>query len=258
MDKRTKLIMAGGAALAIVVATAVSFLLARQPATTTIVAQSPFAQAAPVATLVPRTAPVLVAVQHIPSGTAITSANVGHLFRQVYLPKGSVQQDNVFSDLGQLTSFLAVSSHQTVVPLDAGEQLSTILLSGIGAATKGSTAAQQIPVGYDAETLVIEVAKAVNGVISANDRVDIIYSVPVKPGVSTAGSEPDHTATLIQGALVLSAQPISNTYTLALSPQDSVRLAHVQDAGWSIHLALRSSYDGDRRHTTRKLAASNF
>lgn len=258
MDKKTKLVMAGGAVLAIVVATVVSFLLARQPATTTIVAQSPAAQAAPVAPLAPRTAPVLVAVQHIPSGTAITAANVGHLFRQVTLPVGSVQQDNVFASLAQLTSFLAISSHQTLAPLDAGEQLSTDLLLGVNAATKGSTAAQQIPLGYDAVTLVLEVTKAVNGVIAAHDRVDVIYSVPVKVGVITAGSEPNHTATLIQGALVLSAQPISNTYTLAISPQDSVRLAHVEDAGWSIHLALRSSFDGDQRHVSHQRTASDF
>jgi len=249
--------MAGGALLAIVVATAISFLLARQPAATTIIAQSPPTQAAPVATLEPRTAPVLVAVQRIPSGTSITSANVGHLFQQVNLPKGIVQQDNVFANLSQLTSLLTISPHQTVAPLDAGEQLSAILLSG-GTTAKGSPAAQQIPLGYDAETLVVEVAKAVNGVIAANDRVDIIYSVPVKPGVSTAGSEPDHTAGLIQSVLVLSAQPISNTYTLALSPQDSIRLAHVQDSGWSVHLALRSAYDGDQRRPTHKLAAGNF
>ncbi len=258
MDNSSKYLMLGGGVLAMAVAAVVSLILARQPAATVVVPAAPPPIVGAASAVLPQVAPVLVAVKPIPRGTLVKAKNVPALFKVVYEPKGAVPLSTVFSDLAQLSALLSVTPRTTTVPLTPGAQLTALDLSGLSVPGTVNTASVAIPKGHDAESLVVVPTKAANGVIAVNDHVDVIYSVPVKPGVVVAGSEPDHSNILIEDATVVAAQPMSNTYTLALQPQDAIRLAHIQDAGWSLHLVLRSVLDADVYHPIHRAMQSNF
>jgi len=258
MDNSSKYLMLGGGVLAMAVAAVVSLILARQPAATVVVPAAPAPIVGAASAVLPQVAPVLITTQQIKVGTTIAYTQVASLFTVRYEPKAVVNLTTVFSDPAQLTALLKVVPRQTTVTLAKGEQLTALDLSGLSAPTTINTASAAIPRGHDAESLVVVPTKAANGVIAVNDHVDVIYSVPVKPGVVIAGTEPDHSNMLIEDATVVAAQPMGNTYTLALQPQDAIRLAHVQDAGWSLHLVLRSVLDVDTYHPIHRSIQQNF
>jgi len=258
MDNSSKYLMLGGGVLAMAVAAVVSLILARQPAATVVVPAAPAPIVGAASAVLPQVAPVLVAVKPLPVRTLLTAKNAPTLFKVVYEPKGVVSLSTVFSDPAQLIALLNVAPRTTTVALAQGAQLTAPDLVGLSVPGTINTASAAIPRGHDAESLVVVPTKAANGVIAVNDHVDVIYSVPVKPGVVVAGTEPDHSNMLIEDATVVAAQPMSNTYTLALQPQDAIRLAHVQDAGWSLHLVLRSALDVDTYHPIHRSIQQNF
>ena len=105
--------------------------------------------------------------------------------------------------------------------------------------------AARLAKGYEGETVNIPVAdNAVEGAIRVNDRVDVLYT--------QSGGQ---TSTLIYGATVIAVDAVSTTYTLALTPAEAVRLAHGKDAGWSLHLVLRSLYDDMTSHAAQTTTA---
>lgn len=250
MDRSSKLLMIGGGALAVLVAGVLSFLLARQPNTAVL----PTALVGAASTQ-PAVAPVLVATRPIAAGTQIKWSDVPGLFKQVYEPKSAVPTQAVFADVGQLVTLLQVTPRRTVVSLAPGEQLGASMLTGISLAGQGGPVASALPRGFDGEAVTIKsVNNAANNAIAVNDRVDVIYSLPKTGGAS----DPQHTAMFIQGAQVVQTYPISNSYTLALLPQDAVRLAHVEEAGWSLHLVVRSVFDDSRWRTGGTTTTSDF
>ncbi len=259
MDNSSKYLMLGGGVLAMAVAAVVSLILARQPAPTTVVvpaAPPPVVGAA--SAVLPQVAPVLIAAQPIKVGTTVAYTQVASLFTVAYEPKAVVNLTTVFSDRTQLVALLRVVPRRMTVNLAKGAQLTALDLEGLSSATTINSASAAIPKGDDAESLVVVPTKAANGAIAVNDHVDVVYSVPVKPGVVVAGAEPDHSNILIEDAIVVAAQPMSNTYTLALKPLDAIRLAHVQDAGWSMHLVLRSALDIDAYRPIHRWTQQNF
>lgn len=253
METSGKILTIGGGLLAIVVAGLVSFLLAHQPAA---VAPLPVGQV--VAAAPPNTAPVLIATRSIPRGTTIHASDVARLFKQVDEPQATVVTQTVFADPAQLSALLSVVPRQTTAPIAAGQQLAAPLLSGLAVpqAAPASLAAT-LPRGFDGEAVAIPVAhRAVNGAIAVDDRVDVVYSV--SPHNASGDAEPRYSAMLIQGATVVAASPVSGTYTLAVSPQDAVRLAHAKDANWNLHLVLRSVYDGAATRQTYAVTSATI
>lgn len=243
METSGKILIVGGGVLAVVVAALVSILLAQRTVTTTILPN----QWVNAATL-QETTPVIVATGYIPAGTTISASDVRRLFKMVYEPKGAVATQTVFVDPAQLEALLSVAPRKTTAPIAAGEQLSSPLLSGMAVPGQGGAVAARLSRGLDAETVRVPVAdKAVDGAIAVNDRVDLIYSRPLT-STNVAGSDGGglYTAIFIEGATVVATDALSSTYTLALTPGDAIRLAHVKDAGWSVHLILRSVFDGDQ------------
>lgn len=251
MERSGKTLMVSGGALAVLVAGLVSALLARQPATTAVL-PGPHVGAAGAQgqqSAQQNMTPVLIAVQRIPRGTVVHAGDVARLFRRVYEPAAVVATRTVFTDPSELIALLSVMARATTMEIEAGDQISAPLFSGMALPVgDASSLAARLPRGRDGETVNIpSVVNAVEGAIHVNDRVDVVYSTPATPGKDGA---PGYTGILIQDATVIATGPLSTTYTLALAPRDAVRLARVKDAGWSLHLLLRSIYDGTALSTS--------
>lgn len=181
METSGKILMISGGALAVLVAGLVSLLLARQPVTTTLLPNATVGAAS----LQPAMAPVLIATRRIPRGAVVHASDVGRLFKQVYEPAGVVSGQTTFSDAAQLSALLAVIPRRTI------ETIAAPLFSGMAVPGQSDNSlAVRLARGFDGETLTIPIAgDAVDGAIKVNDRVDVLYSMPLSSSCRVLGYE---------------------------------------------------------------------
>lgn len=234
MDKSSAKLLLVGGGVSLVLAASMVLVMTRQTPLT-----SPLPSPQAVAAALSGT-PALVATRSIDRGTVIRASDVPRLFTQVYEPSSAVLTATVFATPAQLTALLAVAPRRLTTAMLPGQQLTAPMLSGLATPLGGGAVAAALPTGFDGEAITITVpAKAVNDALAVNDRVDVIYTTVTK-NTATAATQLVQTGMLVQGATIVAASPYSETYTLGLTPGDAVRVAHAQELGWSLRLAVRS------------------
>jgi len=252
MDKSSSKILIAGGGASLALAVGIALVMTRQAPAATLAA-SPQALVAHIGA-----SPVLVATRRIARGAVLRAADVPADFTQVYEPDGAVITATVFADPGQLAALLAVAPRTLTATISPGQQLAAPLLSGLATPSQGGAIAATLPPGFDGEAITITApAKAVNDGIAVNDRVDVISTMVVKDSIN-ADTQTRSTAMLVQGATVVASNPYSETYTLGLTPADAVRIAHAQEKGWSLRLAVRSSAATSARHDVPAVVSREF
>jgi pilus assembly protein CpaB len=186
------------------------------------------------------TKPVVVATRDIPARAVITNDFV------------VVQQRNATeTDSDAIGNPKDVVGKYTLVSIPAG---SVVSASKIGLSS-ASTLPAKLPVGMRAMSISIDNVKAVAGLITPGDRVDVIAIPP------RSGAEAVRGYTILRGTLVLAmgtdlqtttatpspggASPSLSTVTLALTPNQADLLAGA-DVNTVLRLALRNPKEAIR------------
>lgn len=252
MDKSSSKILIAGGGASLALAAGIALVMTRQAPVATLAASPQMLASAISGT------PVLVATRRIARGAVLRAADVPADFKQVYEPNGAVITATVFTDPAQLTALLSVAPRTLTATIAPGQQLAAPLLSGLATPSQGGAIAAALPAGFDGEAITITApAKAVNDEITVNDRVDVIYTTVEKDKIN-ADTQTRSTAMLVQGATVVASNPYSETYTLGLTPADAVRVAHAQEKGWSLRLAVRSSAATSAAHDVPAVVSHEF
>jgi len=143
------------------------------------------------------TTPVVVAVQAIPQGTTLNSAQgLGQYFAVKELPR-SIKPTGAYSSVAQIGS-LARSSQGSLTTTQTIYQNSPVvsgMFSPLGMFRQAASPAFSIPYGYVAIAVNFDAVNSVLGSINAGDLIDIMASYkPAGPSLSSARSAPPQSA----------------------------------------------------------------
>ena len=151
---------------------------------------------------------------------------------------------------GALRSMKEAEGRVVKVSLVAGEP---VLDSKLAPAGQGGLLPVLIPAGKRAVTIKVDEAVQRSGFIVPNSRVDVLVTMAPKSG------ENKETRIVLQDVLVLASDKIvemkdnkpvtMTTVTMALSPEETERLALAQNEG-KVTLALRNLHDSTRVATS--------
>lgn len=191
----------------------------------------------------------VIAVRNVPTGTQFTDpATIALYFKnQPVPPLAAAPMDAVAS-----TDALASSLISNTIRLTSNVKQGTVLTTDsfeLEPFSPPYSEAYQVRPGRVAESIQVPSLNADNGAIKDGDFVDVFLTLPDKdlsaytfsPPTTLSGS--DQTQQILQDVRVVSATPITNTYTLELTPQDALMVKFVKDNGGTIDLALMSSVD---------------
>ncbi len=143
------------------------------------------------------TTPVVVAVQAIPQGTTLNSAQgLGQYFAVKELPR-SIKPTGAYSSVAQIGS-LARSSQGSLTTTQTIYQNSPVvsgMFSPLGMFRQAASPAFSIPYGYVAIAVNFDAVNSVLGSINAGDLIDIMASYkPAGPSLGNARSAPPQNA----------------------------------------------------------------
>lgn len=141
--------------------------------------------------------PVVVAVQAIPQGTTLNSAQgLGQYFAVKELPR-SIKPTGAYSSVAQIGS-LARSSQGSLTTTQTIYQNTPVvsgMFSPLGLFRQAASPAFSIPYGYVAIAVNFDAVNSVLGSINAGDLIDIMASYkPVGPSLGSARSAPPRSA----------------------------------------------------------------
>lgn len=180
----------------------------------------------------PGTATVIVSDRDIPAGTDLDEMMAEGAFKTMRVPADAQVR-------GAVTDLSALKGRVTSVGILEGEQVTTARLQGGDEALPGGTLG--IPRGYEAVTLPLEMPRLVGGAIAAGDHVTI-YGTFNRPEDITVTLVPDVEVLRVSGFLKSANSPSTSgtqaSVTLALKPQDSVKVVLAQEKG-SVWFALQ-------------------
>lgn len=175
---------------------------------------------------------VIVSDRDIPAGADLDELMAEGAFREMQVPSDA-QVRGAVGDLSQL------KGRVTSAPILEGEQVTTARLQGSDQALPGGTLG--IPRGYEAVTLPLETPRVVGGAVHAGDHVTL-YATFNRPEDITVTLVPDVEVLRVTGFLRGPDQATgtvdSASVTLALKPQDSVKVVLAQEKG-SLWFALQ-------------------
>lgn len=141
--------------------------------------------------------PVVVAVQAIPQGTTLNSAQgLGQYFAVKELPR-SIKPTGAYSSVAQIGS-LARSSQGSLTTTQTIYQNSPVvsgMFSPLGMFRQAASPAFSIPYGYVAIAVNFDAVNSVLGSINAGDLIDIMASYkPAGPSLGSASAAPPKNA----------------------------------------------------------------
>jgi pilus assembly protein CpaB len=141
---------------------------------------------------------VLVAKKTIPTGTSGEDAQIKEMVDRVLMPKKS-------AITGRVVSPEQLRNRYAAVDIVAGEQL--LLERWVGAEDVPGRRLLQIPDGYQAVSVGVDLVRQVAGFVTPGDRVSVAVTMPV--------NEKDKTQYVLQNAQVLAvgATPLTRSAT---------------------------------------------
>jgi Flp pilus assembly protein CpaB len=194
----------------------------------------------------------VTAIHDVPAGTRFSDAATIALYfkNQPVPPMASVPVDAVASTDALTTSLISNTIRMTNT-IKRGAVLTTDSFELLPFSPPGSQA-YAVRAGRVATSIQVPLLNADNGAIQAGDFVDVFLTLPEKDlsahtfnsPAGLANNGPNQTQQILQDVRVISATPpVTNTYTLELTPQDALLLKFVKDNGGVVDLALMSSQD---------------